>query len=1075
MDQQLPPIPVYMREKIKSKRTQNSLSLPLAMTAATDLQQRNTAFRTFLNTLNPAQRRAVEQTEGPVLVIAGPGTGKTHILTARIGKILLDTDTRPQNILCLTFTDAAVTAMRRRLLERIGPDAHRVPIFTFHAFCNRVIQDNLEHFGRARLEPVTDLERIEIVRDMLIKLPPEHALRQGQRDAFHYETQLRDLFSTMKKEGWTPGWVLKKTDEYTGSLLQNPEFLYQRNTKAAKKGDPKAEKITIEQEKMVRVRAGADLYPKFLHALERAGRYEYEDMLLWVVRAFQRHKNLLRTYQERYLYIMVDEYQDTNGAQNQLLHQLLDFWDTPNVFIVGDDDQSIYEFQGARLKNLLDFYHLYREGLETVVLAENYRSTQPLLNAATRVIEHNTLRAIGAFDIPLEKNLVAQTVAPDKPLLLEYPNRLHETTDLVQRIELCLQSGIPAAEIAVLYARHRQSERLIRLLEKKGIPYQTKRPLNILDLPHIQQFRELLRYLHDELSRPFSGEHRLFRLLHAPFFGLKPLDLAHAAAAKLLNREYAENLLNQTFYNKKADTAAPDTDRAGTAPQGTMGLGVGLVGSLPLPALIERLYTQTGLLQYALNQPDKIWWLQTLDTFLEFVRAEAGRNPRVTLGRLLALLDSMDDNQLPLPLRQALQPTNGVQILTAHAAKGLEFECVFMPECTDDFWEKAGSGNNRRFALPDTLTLSGEEDLTEARRRLFYVAMTRAKRQLTISYPSATDDGKPLIRARFIEETGLETTRTTLPEALVTEAMTTLLREAAMPVVTLPESAVLDVLLDNFSLSVSNMNRYLRCPLAFYYVDVLKVPETESEHGVFGQAMHATLQQFFIKKMVRGQLFPTDITLQRMFATEMEYRRNHFSEQNFAQRMALGKEYMRRYHAEQIMPNWRRRAVAERRIDRVEMEGVPLTGVLDKIEWLDDSTLRVVDYKTGIPNPKKSAPPTEAQPNGGDYWRQLAFYRLLLEYARIYAEPVRQTWISWLEPDKRGAFTINDIAHTGEEIQFVKNLMQTTYTNILERRFAQGCGQPECLWCRMHRGQEIIAGFDKTEEELDDRERTGMN
>jgi DNA helicase-2/ATP-dependent DNA helicase PcrA len=1034
------------------------------MTAATDLQQRNAAFRAFLDTLNAAQRRAVDQTEGPVLVIAGPGTGKTHILTARIGKILLDTDTRPQNILCLTFTDAAVTAMRRRLLERIGPDAHRVPVFTFHAFCNRVIQENLEHFGRARLEPLTDLERIEIVREMLTKLPPEHPLRQGQRDAFHYETQLRNLFGTMKKEGWTPGWVLKKTDEYTTNLLQNPAFIYKRNTKTAKKGDLKAEKLETEREKMARVKAAADLYPKYLHALERAGRYEYEDMLLWVVRAFQRHKNLLRTYQERYLYIMVDEYQDTNGAQNQLLHQLLDFWETPNVFIVGDDDQSIYEFQGARLKNLLDFYRLYQQGLETIVLSENYRSTQALLNAATRVVEQNTLRAISAFDVPLEKKLLAQTTAANTPLLLEYPNRLHEATDLVARIEQCIQSGIPATEIAVLYARHRQSERLIRLLEKKGIPYQTKRPLNILDLPHIQQFRELLRYLNEELSRPFSGEHRLFRLLHAPFFCLNPLDLANAAAAKKLNREYAEALLNRAFQEKIT------TPSSGIAqPTGTMGLGVGLVGALPLPALIERLYTETGLLQYALNQPDKIWWLQTLDTFLEFVSAEAARNPRVTLGRLLTLLDSMDDNLLPMPLRQALQPANGVQILTAHAAKGLEFECVFMPDCTDDFWEKAGAGNNRHFALPDTLTLSGEEDLTEARRRLFYVAMTRAKRQLVISYPAATDDGKPLIRARFIEETGLPTVHAALPADSVTEAMTTLLREAAVPVVTLPESAVLDALMDNFALTVSNMNRYLRCPLAFYYVDVLKVPETESEHGVFGQAMHAALQQFFLKKMVKGQLFPTDITLQRMFVTEMEYRRSHFGEQNFAQRMALGKEYMRRYHAEQIMTHWRRRAVAERRIDRVEMEGVPLTGILDKIEWLDNGTLRVVDYKTGTPNPKKIAPPSDAQPNGGDYWRQLAFYRLLLEYAHIYAEPVRQTWISWLEPDKRGIFAVNDIAHTGEEIQFVKNLIHTTYTNIHQRRFAEGCGQPECVWCRMHRGPALLPIFDKTEEELDDR------
>ncbi|HRI60352.1 MAG TPA: UvrD-helicase domain-containing protein, partial [Saprospiraceae bacterium] len=234
------------------------------------LQQYNDAFRAFLSTLNPAQRRAVDATEGPVLVIAGPGTGKTHILTARIGNILLSTDARAQNVLCLTFTDAGVNAMRRRLLERIGPEAHRVPIFTFHAFCNRIIQENMEHFGKGNLEPVTELERIEIVRNLLAKLPPEHPLREGKKDIFQYEEQLRDLFSTMKKEGWSPGFVLRKTDEFLNGLPANPDFIYQRNSKHFKKGDPKTAQIQEITEKLTRLKAAADLFPKYLLAMERA-------------------------------------------------------------------------------------------------------------------------------------------------------------------------------------------------------------------------------------------------------------------------------------------------------------------------------------------------------------------------------------------------------------------------------------------------------------------------------------------------------------------------------------------------------------------------------------------------------------------------------------------------------------------------------------------------------------------------------------------------------------------------------------------------------------------------------------
>jgi len=161
------------------------------------LKQYNETFRKELARLNPAQRKAVEEIEGPVLVIAGPGTGKTHILTARIGRILLETDAQPHNILCLTFTDAGVHAMRERLLEFIGPEAHRVHIYTFHSFCNNIIQENLELFGRNDLEPLGDLERVEMMRRILEDLDLNHPLKQGRADIYFYEEHLYNLFQMM--------------------------------------------------------------------------------------------------------------------------------------------------------------------------------------------------------------------------------------------------------------------------------------------------------------------------------------------------------------------------------------------------------------------------------------------------------------------------------------------------------------------------------------------------------------------------------------------------------------------------------------------------------------------------------------------------------------------------------------------------------------------------------------------------------------------------------------------------------------------------------------------------------------
>jgi DNA helicase-2/ATP-dependent DNA helicase PcrA len=1078
-----------------------------------DLQQRNEAFLAFLDTLNPAQREAVDQVEGPVLVVAGPGTGKTHLLTARIGNILLTTDARPQNVLCLTFTDAGASAMRQRLLQRIGPEAQRVPIFTFHAFCNRIIQENSEYFGKGNPEPVTDLERIEIVRGLLAKLPPEHALRSGKKEVYQFEEHLRDLFSTMKKEGWTPGMVLKASDAFLKGIPSNPAYIYQRNSKTFKKGDPKTAQIAEITEKIERLKSAADLFPKYLHAMERAARYEYEDMLLWVTKAFEQHEALLRNYQERYQYILVDEFQDTNGAQFHLLNLLLDFWETPNIFIVGDDDQSIYEFQGARLQNLREFQERYHIGLKSLVLEENYRSVQPVLDAASRVIENNALRVVHLFGEGLSKQLRSRLdpaldvfltestesieekhpVDPVNPVktknvvLQSFPNRLQETTEIVRQIETLLGHGIPPSEIAVLYARHRQAERLLSMLEKKGIPFQTKRPVNILDLPVVQHFRALLCYLQEESVRPFSGEFRLFKLFHASFWGLSELDLAKLALASRSKPDQPEKVPEESEAIEPAPARSkkPWRELLSDTPQleslqlsdiqAFQKLGAQLncwisdVHNLPLPQLIERLYGQTGLLQWALTQADKAWYLQVLHTFMAFVRQETMRNPRCTLARILELLDSMDDNKLALSLNQSAQPIQGVQLLTAHAAKGLEFGYVFMLDCTEDTWDKNAAGNRGRFYLPETLTRSGEEDALEARRRLFYVAMTRAKYQLHISHARSDDAGKSLIQSQFIAETGLPVAEQELPYPALLEAQTLLLLDAPQPVIRMPETALLDAILENFTLSITALNRYLRCPLAFYYEDVLKVPGAPSEAAAFGQAMHATFQQFLQKMKSHPKYeWPTLEVLSKLFEQELERQGGYFSTESFAQRLALGKDYLRRILLEQV-PYWRKRAIAERNIDHVEINGVPMSGVLDKIEWLDGAKLRIVDYKTGAPDPKKTEPPSEHQPYGGEYWRQLAFYQLLLEHARLYPETVGKTAISWLAPDKRGAFPMTELSFSQENLHFVEELIQKVYKKIMARQFDTGCGKKDCSWCQMHQERAVLEVLNRNvEEDLDD-------
>ena len=337
------------------------------------LYQNNATFQAEMARLNPGQRQAVEQIDGPVMVLAGPGTGKTHLLAARIGNILLETDTGAHNILCLTFTEAGVKAMRERLLSFIGPEAHRVNLFTFHGFCSNVIQQNLQYFGRPGLEPLTELEQIRVVRKLLDDVGPANPLRQGYNEPYFHEKYLIHLFGAIKSENWEQDQIELAIDKYLTELPEKEGFFYKRKYKGIPAGTPKHGTIEEETLKMERLRAAARLFPVYQEELRCTRRYDYGDMIGWVLRAFNEHPSLLLSYQERYQYLLIDEFQDTNGSQDEIINLLTKYWERPNVFIVGDDDQAIYEFQGARLRSMIDFFSRYEE-VKVVTLTDNYRS-----------------------------------------------------------------------------------------------------------------------------------------------------------------------------------------------------------------------------------------------------------------------------------------------------------------------------------------------------------------------------------------------------------------------------------------------------------------------------------------------------------------------------------------------------------------------------------------------------------------------------------------------------------------------------------------------------------------------------
>ncbi len=1023
-------------------------------------------FLQELGRLNPAQRRAVDTIEGPVLVIAGPGTGKTQILAARIGNILAQTDARPENILCLTYTDAGAIAMRRRLLKFIGPDAHKVTINTFHAFCNSVIKDNLDLFGIRALDSITDLEKRQLLRKLIDGFDAKHPLKRFTGDVYYDIPRLSRLFSLMKTEDWSAAHISQKVDEYLESLPERELYLYKRaNAKAGiKVGDVKQKDIDAETDKMRQLQAACQEYPRYMQMMADSKRYDFDDMILLVLNEFKRNENLLRQYQEKFLYLLVDEYQDTNGAQNEIIESLASFWDRPNVFVVGDDDQSIYRFQGANVENILRFNAKYSP--EIILLTDNYRSSQHILDTAKHLIQNNQERLINAIK-GLSKDLKAQSTEyatlTVKPEIREYYNLAHEMVGIAQEIEQLRNQGVKLSEIALIYRNHNQATDIARYLESRGIPLNVRRKFNILESPFIDNILTLLEYIKEEARIPHSREDLLFQILHFNFFGIEPLIIAKVAAGlrndyKTRWREALRSVQAQAGTNL-FDSNANESYRRIKQLSDNIEFWVKELHNTTLQTLFEKVMTRGGLLRQVMESPQKFEMLDQLTTLFQFIKDESVKDPKLKLDGFLRTIKEMREEKIALEINKKGFFEDGVNLVTAHGSKGLEYEYVFVLGCDKKAWDSSGRSDG--FTFPDNLvTHVGKGDNAEENRRLFYVALTRAKRQLVVSYSIQSLDAKMMECSRYVDElTNCEdivVSKVHLPDADLTAFHFTILSEPPLPNLPLLEETLLRRILENYSLSVSHLNTYLKCPISFYYGSLLRIPSAKNAAMAFGSAVHFAMERLFRMMKENQEVFPPASFLVQEFEWYMKRHLDSFTPEDYDRRMAYGRLFLPEYYLQNI-EKWNRVSAVEINL-RTVVDGIPINGKLDKLEF-DGKHVNVVDYKTGkFDNSKKKFfPPTEdwkkeeptyEEKHGGDYWRQAVFYKILVDNEDSKGWTAVSTEFDFVEPDRSTKqYYKQKIIITPEDMVIVRAQMQEAYRGIQNLEFQRGCNDSNCQWC----------------------------
>jgi DNA helicase II / ATP-dependent DNA helicase PcrA len=901
----------------------------------------------FLKNLNPAQRKAVEKVYGQVLVLAGPGTGKTHLLTARIAHLLQqDVGAHAHNILCLTFTEAGATEMRDRLQSGIGNEAYKVKISTFHGFCQWVMDEYPEYFENLRgtREIADDLQKALAFQDAVRSKKWEFF--SSVWDDFIFRHDILMAISKLKRENISAQTLRTLIPDEKKRLEEDPENFYKRKFGEFNVGDFKPKKREEIDRKIRRMEELADFWDVYEAKMKEKGFFDFDDQLMWVIGEVKKNENLRLDLAERFQWVLIDEYQDTNSVQNELLWALSDFQDDPNIFAVGDDDQAIYRFQGASVENIFEFQKQFPSH-QQITLTENYRSAQTILDGAFASIANNKTRA------DADKKLTASGTNKDFTGTIHkavFGARLSELGFLVERIQGALKNGIPPGEIAILCRKNAEVLEIARELPKFGIPVSAQIFQNIFE----DQWIRILILMLEIFADPRNDE-KMMELLHTQFFGISGEKLLQLSLKRDKEKDSVIALLEEE--SKRDESLKRIFDLIINARQ--------QFWHCRPEVLIEKLLYESGLAEF-LSQKDnetssEDW--QMIRKFIEWAREQKCEN-------LPTLLERIELHaQLNIPVRPNSLPADqrAVHILTAHGSKGREFDVVFLPGLLDRVW-----GNNRArngIALPQLF--HEEHDENEDERRLFFVAMTRARKEIFLSYSVTDFSGREKNPSQFwheIPDSICEMLPRDETEELVQKLIPVFLSTKEQPLFTAQEKEILQARVKDFVWSATSLQTYLDCPRKFLYQRLLRFPRRPLPQLALGVALHEALERF-LENYKRTKELPTQEFLINEF--ERALRGQNLEKKEFEKWLDHGKEVLENYH-EKRKETFKEDSLIEFAFSKYSpaIDDIRITGKIDRVDFFNSekTKVKIVDYKSGKPR---------AITKGESLWRQLVFYDLL--------------------------------------------------------------------------------------------------
>lgn len=1022
------------------------------------------------------------------------------------------TDTLPQNILCLTFTENGAANMRERLTRFIGKTAYDVKISTYHAFGSDIIAGYREYFADQNLEnPIDDLGKFEIVS----KIVEELSYRDPLKSTRYNLKNLIDTISEMKRG-------LVTSDDMRQMAAENQAFTEQLNTELAKifaglsrlpgkldaseplflavqtairklapkqpvsrrygsladyigltlelalvaardigKSQPltkwkdkwlakdKSDNFILnESRKSQRLASLADIFDAYEAKLNQSGLYDFDDMILKAIAAIKANDDLRFSLQERFQYILLDEYQDTNAAQAELIGLLADnpvHEGRPNIMAVGDDDQAIYAFQGAEYSNMLDFYKSYLEPL-VVNLSENYRSHNDILETASAVAGQIESRLF--HDLPgTSKKLVAQS--EHKNALVErrdFRSSIAENEWVAQTIKRLIDGGANPRDIAVLAPKHELLENCAPFIKNKGLPLRYEKRENILDDGLVKQILAMARLVSAVGEDETLADSLWPEVLSAEWWGVAPKTIwTISRSAYLEKKAWTEKVLDSEPRLAEIGQFFAAVSQKKTAEPFEKILDY-LLGNSEITIDTKTTFT-SPLRDHVANQQsaDMVQALSNLTVLRQNLRDHQQAEDKVYyLADLLTYIDNFVATGQPmLNTSPYVEAADAVQLMTVYKAKGLEFGHVFLLGTNNENWGKA-KGNSNRVSLPANLSPTrydgGGED---ERLRLLFVAITRAKHSLYLTNHTASYSGKQTTRLKFLDEREDENGRWRAM-SLPTSHQTVVDNDEEAPSLDLLQTGwfgrhltlddvelreFLNPVLENYQLSPTHLNTFCDLeyggPAAFFANTILKFPSAPTSSSQFGNAIHETLE-WIQHDFSKNKKLPSPESIDRFFDKRLESKRLDADE--------TARLHERGVYALSQFINQRGsifevagKAETAFRDEGVFVGSAHLDGKIDRLE-VDEKTktIVVVDYKTGKPYSR-----WESNSRLHKYQRQLYCYKLLVEGSHAYAGyTVTGGRLEFIEPDENEAICSLNLKFKDDELARTKQLLEAMWQKV---------------------------------------------